>query len=79
MTNHQSGETISSISNLHNRIKLSNHESLVQYQEALDLLSLHFSVHSGIELSNQELTELAEMIYELENDYPNIISQQSIV
>ena len=54
-------------------------EVLIQYQEALDLLSLHYSQHSGIKLSKLDLIELSQMINELEVDYPVVIEHQDII
>ncbi|MCO4782283.1 MAG: hypothetical protein KC646_08135 [Candidatus Cloacimonetes bacterium] len=73
------GKSPTGESNIQQKFKLSQHEALIQYKEALDLWSLHYSKHSGIQLSSVELAELNQMIHELELEHPSVVKQQGII
>lgn len=73
------GKSPSGESQIQQTLKLSQSEALIQYKEALDLWSLHYSKHSGIILSTLELADLNQMVKELEQEHPYIVKQQGII
>lgn len=72
------GKSPIAASKIQQNLELSQQEALIQYQEALDLWSLHYSKHSGIQLSDLELIDLNQMIRELEHKYPIVLKHQNI-